>query len=71
MNVLRSGEKLFDATLTLRRREITPARLSYVLIRYPLMTVKVTSAIYWQALRLRIKGAKFYPHPRSSEESQK
>jgi uncharacterized protein len=63
MNVLRTGEKLFDATLTLKRREITPARLFYVLVRYPLMTVKVVFAIYWQALRLRHKGAKYYPHP--------
>jgi hypothetical protein len=71
MNVLRTGEKLFDATLTLKRREITPARLSYILIRYPLMTVKVVSAIYWQALRLRIKGAKFYPHPQTQGEARK
>jgi DUF1365 family protein len=75
MNVLRGKEKLFDATLTLKRAEMTPARLAYVLLRYPLMTVKVILAIYYQALRLWIKGAIFYLHPekrvQAREESLK
>jgi hypothetical protein len=75
MNVLRGQEKLLDATLTLKRTEMTPGRLAYVLIRYPLMTVKVVAAIYWQALRLWVKGVKFYPHPKKRvhprEESRK
>ena len=57
------GEKLFEADLTLRRKEITGPNLALMLIKYPLMTVKVVAAIYWQALRLWIKGAKFYTHP--------
>jgi DUF1365 family protein len=57
------GRRIFDATLDLRRREISTAQLSKVLIQYPLMTAKVTAMIYWQALRLYRKGAPFYPHP--------
>jgi len=58
-----AGEKLFDATLSLRRREIKSASLSRVLFNYPLMTFKVTTMIHWQALRLLRKGAPFYVHP--------
>lgn len=63
MTLLREGVSYFDATLTLRRREITRASLARALRRYPLMTVKVVLAIYFQALRLVIKGAPFFTHP--------
>jgi DUF1365 family protein len=29
------------------------------------MTVKVAAAIYWQALKLWLKGIPFYPHPKT------
>ena len=57
------GKKRFDATLSLTRREITSASLARVLLAYPFMTMKVICMIYWQALRLRTKGATFYVHP--------
>jgi DUF1365 family protein len=59
----RKGEKLFDASLALKRREISVASLSRVLIRYPLMTAKVTALIYRQALRLHLKRLPFFTHP--------
>ena len=59
----RKGEKLFDATLRLRRREITGASLARVLIQYPLMTFKVVWSIHWQALRLWLKRVPFIAHP--------
>jgi DUF1365 family protein len=58
------GRRLFDASLDLRRREITRRRLGRVLVQYPLMTVKVVAMIYWQAVRLILKRAPFYTHPR-------
>ncbi len=58
------GRMIFDATMVLRRRPITGARLARVLVRHPLMTTKVVAAIYYQALRLRLKGAPFHPHPK-------
>jgi uncharacterized protein len=58
-----TGRSLLDATLDLRRREITHRRLSTVLLRYPLMTAKVTAMIHWQALRLYLKGTPVYTHP--------
>lgn len=59
----KAGRTCFDATLTMKRREITGAALTGVLLRYPLMTLKVIAAIYWQALRLLVRRAPFYPHP--------
>jgi DUF1365 family protein len=57
------GEKFFEAELTLARREITGPGLALMLLTYPFITVKVIAAIYWQALRLWIKGATYYTHP--------
>jgi DUF1365 family protein len=54
---------LFDATLTLSRRPWTARELRRTLAEFPWMTAKVIWAIYWQALRLRWKGAPYYPHP--------
>jgi DUF1365 family protein len=60
------GPPLFDALLALRRREITGASLAFALARFPLMTLQVIAAIYWQALRLRRKGAPTFAHPQES-----
>jgi len=38
--------------------------LNRMLIKYPLMTVKVTAMIYWQALRLLAKRTPFFVHPK-------
>jgi DUF1365 family protein len=59
----RAGETLFDATLALARREISTASLAGTLARYPFATLRVLRAIYWQALRLRLKRMPFHVHP--------
>ena len=63
MENFRSGEKVFDATLTLTRTEINGFHLARVLVSYPLITVKVVFGIYWQALWLWLKKCPFYTHP--------
>tara|TARA_R110002110_G_scaffold205066_7_gene417197 strand:- start:346842 stop:347597 length:756 start_codon:yes stop_codon:yes gene_type:complete len=57
------GETVFDASLSLREKPLTASSLNRILWRYPLMTAKVGMAIYWQALRLYLKGTPFHPHP--------
>jgi len=60
------GEHVFDATMTLHRREIGGASLARVLVRYPFASARVVAAIYWQALRLRAKKVPFHEHPKWS-----
>jgi uncharacterized protein len=59
------GTRAFDATLSLRRREITPAELRRTLLRYPALTLRLTARIYAHALRLRLRGASYHAHPRT------
>jgi DUF1365 family protein len=58
-----SGRPVFDATLSLARREIGAGELRRLLRRYPLPTVAVVARIYGHAARLRLKGATYHPHP--------
>jgi DUF1365 family protein len=67
----RNGTKLFSATLLLERHEISPRALINVLCRFPLMTVKVIVAIYWQALLLWLKRCQVFDHPMHGKRQQK
>lgn len=57
------GRKAFDATLTLRRRDLDRAALRRVLMRYPAATLATLGRIYVHAARLKLKGAPYFPHP--------
>jgi len=57
--------RIFDASLSLRARPMTGRNLNRILWSYPLMTLKVALGIYWQALRLFIKGVPVHDHPGS------
>ncbi len=57
------GERVFNASIRMTRTEISSLSLARVLLAYPFMTLKVIGGIYWQALRLWIKGCPFYAHP--------
>jgi DUF1365 family protein len=63
MQNMRRGDKVFDATLTLERREISSASLAWTLARFPFMTAMVVAGIYWEALKLAIKRTPLYTHP--------
>ena len=61
----KDGEAQVDATMALKRQEISASSLNAILLRHPWMTAKVAAAIYWQALRLWLKRNPFYDHPAS------
>jgi uncharacterized protein len=63
---IESGERVFEATLALRRREATRRELGRLLWSYPLMTLRVSAAIQRQAFHLWRKGVPFHPHPSHS-----
>ncbi|MEJ2445825.1 MAG: DUF1365 domain-containing protein [Exilibacterium sp.] len=59
-------DRVFDATLSLRRSEIGATQLNGILLRYPFITLKVFVGIYWQALKLLVKKTPFYRHPETA-----
>jgi uncharacterized protein len=63
------GEVVFDATLSLERRELSAHELNRALTRYPLLTVRILARIYGHAARLRLRGARYFPHPRQQDAS--
>jgi uncharacterized protein len=54
---------LIVAALVMRRKELSDRVLLRVFCSTPLLTLKVISAIHWEAARLWIKGLRPYPHP--------
>ena len=58
-----AGREVFDATLTLDRREWTKRELHRALRQFPWMTAKVVASIHWQAMKLKFKGVPVVPHP--------
>jgi DUF1365 family protein len=57
------GAEVFRAGLALRRTAWSAAALRRAAWLQPLMAWKVHAAIYWQALRLWLKGTPFHLHP--------
>jgi DUF1365 family protein len=56
------------ATFSGRRRALTTAALSRSFFALPLLTFKIVAAIYWQALRLWLKGAPVAPRPNTASQ---
>jgi DUF1365 family protein len=65
----RDGERIFDAAMLMERKPIRARSLAGVLMRFPLMTVKIIFAIHWEALRLWLKGCPIHDHPGKSTEA--
>jgi DUF1365 family protein len=68
MSNSKNGERVFNASMSLRRRAVNGLSLAGVLLRFPLLTVKVILAIHWEALRLWVKGVPFLDHPGKRRE---
>lgn len=65
----RDQQKVFDATLSLKKVPFNAGTRAGLLIGYPLQTVKVIMGIYWQAARLWLKKVPFYDHPKHSQQN--
>jgi DUF1365 family protein len=63
MQNYRDGERVFDATLDLSRREISAGSLARTLVHFPCMTATVLGGIYTQAARLWLKRVPSHTHP--------
>jgi hypothetical protein len=61
------GKKDFDVTLILTASAQKETAFKNVFRQYPLITYKVAAAIYWQALKLWIKGVPFHAHPKTDK----
>ena len=59
----REGRVVFDATLSLRRRTLTPHALRGLLVRHPLQSVRTVGRIYLEGARVWRKGAGYFPNP--------
>ena len=56
------GRAILNASFAGDHRALTDRNLLAMLLRYPLMTVKVVLAIHFEAVRLMLKGIKRHPH---------
>ena len=64
---LASGATIFDATMTFKRQDLTLVCVLKAVAAFPLMTAKTLLAIYFQALRMKLKSFRFYSNPSTGE----
>jgi DUF1365 family protein len=62
INESEAGKPILIASFAGRRRALTGGALALMLLRYPLMTVKVFAAIHYEAVRLMLKGVRRHDH---------
>lgn len=55
-----AGRRTFTSKLTGRARPLRDATLLWFIVKYPLLTLKVITAIHWQALLLKLKKIPWY-----------
>ena len=71
MENYRNGEepKVFDATLSLVRKNFSHREVWIAFLKFPLLTFKTVILIHWQALILFLKKVPVFTHPKSGVQS--
>ena len=62
-----NGAVDFDATMVLKKRKLTRGNLLRCVCARPLTPLWILGGIYFEALRLWLKGARFVPHPNKNK----
>ncbi len=57
------GETVFAAGLSLHRRELSRREMTRTMFSYPPAPMATLARIYWNALKLKLKGAPYHPRP--------
>jgi DUF1365 family protein len=57
-----AGAPILNASFAGAQRALSDGMLARMLLRYPLMTLKVVAAIHFEAVRLMLKGVRRHPH---------
>ena len=57
-------QRVFDAVLSLSAEPLNSRSATRAILSYPFMTLKVVLGIYWEALRLFLKGVSLHAHPK-------
>ena len=70
MQNFQNGQRKFDVSMLMDRIPITSWSLNWILVRFPMMTLQVFLGIYWQALKLYLKGCPVFPHSKKAESSE-
>ena len=64
IQLTQADQPVFGAHLALREQPVTQENLHRLLIQHGWQSVKTITRIYFQALRLWMKNAKFFAHPK-------
>ncbi|MEO8207863.1 MAG: DUF1365 domain-containing protein [Chloroflexota bacterium] len=62
INEQQDDRPLLSTSLVLARRPLTDRWLLRMLFRHPFVTRKTIAMIHWHAIRLWLRGAKYFPH---------
>ena len=69
LKTLRDSKCLFDASMQVRRRELSNRSWLTTLVRYPVPAARVLTAIHYEALRIWLRKCPYYPHPKTKNPS--